>query len=252
MTNEKGLFLSLDEIFDTRMGLIGLINPEVASQLLLTNQYYDRKGDIEFIEKLGLTRLQWDQRYAQRDNMVLANSFMTRCIHFIQFYQSEMKAQYKLERHSAIFNVTINTYPYQLEPEFLEVLKEELFEKIPLSLKIEFVHWDMRKKDMHALNHEFRLVIMYDYGNWMKIHKEKLLGIGVPLLEIIVPRLLHEDFFKHLDDDIMARLIKEDEVDPFEIIEGASSLFWQITYHGLEIFNIALPRSTNTTFQTAD
>lgn len=243
--NEKGTYLSLDEIFDTRIGLLGLINPDKAAEVLLDNSYYDRKSEMEIVEKFGLSRLQWDSRYKKRDNRVLANSYISRCLHFVHLYQSETKAIQQLDYSSPIFHVTVNTFPYQLEGDFLDALKEEIMEKIPLTNKLTFVHQDMKEVDMHQLDKDYKLVIMYDYGNWMKHHVHLLSGPGVPLMELVVPKLLHEDFYSKLDDPVMLKLVQEGQLDPFELVEGASSLFWRISYQEVDMFNIALPRSTN-------
>lgn len=239
----KKYFCSLDDLFDTRLGIISMINPDVAQKIFEdpNKEYLYRMHDEYLWKSLYISQEQWDQLWANRDIEVLKNSLRTHVITII----SESVLEYYGNREEALSSkstsLSINTYPYNLSETEKDILKEVILEHIPVLENINFVVYNLNNLTINVLK-EYDESYLYEFHKWMDIHGEALKNKLVTGISLRVPRL----FYKVMTDADYKEFISTSEgkkifdLDIFKMFEAALSTKMQITYIAASDFSVAL------------
>lgn len=239
----KKYFCGLDELFDTRLGLISVINQDVAQTIFEDKEqsYFYRPHDDYLWRSLGYTEEQWYQAWDNRDVNVLRNSLRTHVITII----SDSILQYYNDKEEALSSkyttLTINTYPYKLSDQELDELKEVIIEHIPVLGEINYICYSLKDLKPSILK-EYDECYLYEYHRWMDIHGNELRDMLITGISLRVPRL----FYKMMTEQDYQEIVKTKEgkkileLDIFKLFEAAVSIKIQITYIAASDFSVAL------------
>lgn len=236
-------FCGLDELFDTRLGLMSMIDEEKAAEAIAPpkQEYLYRMHDSFLYETVGISKEEWDEKWLHRNHEVLTNSVRTHIPTLIT--QSTMEYMENPEESLASKDVSldINTYPYEFSDEEKNVLKEVLQQLIPMLQKINYVHYSMKALTVNVLK-EYDECYLYDYHRWMDIHGGSLKGQYFTGLNLFVPRL----FYKKVSDEEWQKVSKTEvgrwiiNQDIFKATESILSSQFQLTHIAASDFSAAI------------
>ena len=221
------LLLSLDDLLDTRAGVLCDLNPKLVAELLLDPSYTDRIIDVF----KGFNKDDFDKRYKERDKKVLSLSTSTK-VGVIIFDFVQRVVNRNLE---SPFNmdpvVHINMYPYNLSDKEQSYIKAAVLTKLPLKPQIEFVNLSLEQITPQLLKENYKTAIMYHFWDWIEIQSknENIKKCPLPDFTIFAPMLL-----KHVDDQL-----PEDIAGKFADI---------ITYFRLHLGLVFLPMDNFSSF----
>lgn len=164
ISNRK-MLVELDALFDTVMGTLGALSPQMALKVVTSENYTYRF--IDLFE--GFDKQEFLDRYNKRDRVILKNSSVTPILrHVHDFTQRVMDKTF----NSPVLNdctIVVNTYPYVLEDSEKEIIRKILRHKLPLKPEIDFVHLALDKLNPFYISREFEAVILYNFNSWLKI-----------------------------------------------------------------------------------
>ena len=221
------LLLSLDDLLDTRAGVLCDLNPKLVAELLLDPSYTDRIIDVF----KGFNKDDFDKRYKERDKKVLSLSTSTK-VGVIIFDFVQRVVNRNLE---SPFNmdpvVHINMYPYNLSDKEQSYIKAAVLTKLPLKPQIEFVNLSLEQITPQLLKENYKTAIMYHFWDWIEIQSknENIKKCPLPDFTIFAPMLL-----KHVDNQL-----PEDIAGKFADI---------ITYFRLHLGLVFLPMDNFSSF----
>ena len=221
------LLLSLDDLLDTRTGVLCDLNPKLAAELLLDPAYAERIIDVF----KGFNRDDFDKRYKERDKKVLSLSTSTK-VGVIIFDFVQRVVNRNLE---SPFNmdpvVHINMYPYNLSDKEQSYIKAAVLTKLPLKPQIEFVNLSLEQITPQLLKENYKTAIMYHFWDWIEVQSkhENIKKCPLPDFTIFAPMLL-----KHVDNQL-----PEDIAGKFADI---------ITYFRLHLGLVFLPMDNFSSF----
>lgn len=239
----KKYFCGLDELFDTRLGLISLIKPEVAQKIFEAQgeDYLYRMHDEYFWKCLNITEEEWYRYWGQRNVNVLRNSLRTHIISVI----ADSIMMYYNDREEALSSkkvtLTLNLYPYQLSEDELDTLKEVILEHIPVLKDVEYVNYTLHQLTANVLK-EYDECYLYEYHRWMDIHGKVLRDMMLTGITLRVPRLFYqvptdEEYQEVMNTPEGKKII---ELDIFKLTEAAMSMKIQVTHIAASDFSVAL------------
>ena len=221
------LLLSLDDLLDTRAGVLCDLNPKLVAELLLDPAYAERIIDVF----KGFNKDDFDKRYKERDKKVLSLSTSTK-VGVIIFDFVQRVVNRNLE---SPFNmdpvVHINMYPYNLSDKEQSYIKAAVLTKLPLKPQIEFVNLSLEQITPQLLKENYKTAIMYHFWDWIEVQSknENIKKCPLPDFTIFAPMLL-----KHVDNQL-----PEDIAGKFADI---------ITYFRLHLGLVFLPMDNFSSF----
>lgn len=246
----KRIYVSLDELLDTRLGFIGMVKPELLDDYLEPGnpKYFKRMHDSVLWNDLGITEVDWYRIREKRTVDLLRASVITHIpkviMRIIKYYHQSQDKQ--LGGWDITLN--INTYPYQLTPEELTEIREILEETIPLVSRINFFEASLKGLTPNYLKNNFDYVLLYDFHFWSKIHAEELKKMYLTNMHFFVPRLFNS---LPTDEDFKG-LEKVLEMDPFKLLEGAISYKMGLTFIPASDFSSALTKPIHQSSENQD
>lgn len=236
----KRIYVALDDLLDTRLGLISLLNKDLALSYLDPDnpRYFKRMHDSVIWEDLGITESDWYTMREKRTTELLKASVIT---HIPSVIMKTIKL-YHLSGDKQIgewdVRLDVNTHPYDLNEEELNEIKDILLEKIPLVTEIGFVKANLKGLTPNHLKTNFDYIFMYDFNIWSMLHASELRKTFMTDMHFFVPRL----FTQLPTDEDFKGLDKVLEMDPFKLIEGALSYKMGITFIAASDFGPVLTK----------
>lgn len=149
------VLIPLDSLFDYRQGLIcKLISKEeddlaqrlVDSALLwdehIKDAYANRVYDKYDYPALGLTEDKFEQAYAQRSIDDFAFYTPSNLLKVLLKSVLEVETDYDQTRNISSFTWTINTFPYQLDDDYREIIRDSIEQRFGKRYVVKFIHAD--------------------------------------------------------------------------------------------------------------
>ena len=227
----KRIYVSLDELVDTRLGLISIHKPDIATLLVKegSDVYFKRMHDKVLWETLGLTKEEYHTLWNNRDVEVLRNSVVTHIPNVI----NEIIRLYRSSGEHGLDDIQIyldvNMHPYRLSTEEQTELEAVLFEMIPILEGISFINVPRKELTHSFIKNKYNYVIMYDFNEWMEIHGPSLKNQLINQVQFFAPRIFLEipDEEEINQDPLIKGLW---ELDPFKVTESMMSPKLGITF----------------------
>lgn len=222
-TEIKRILISLDDITDTRLGLVKTLNEEAFEHILSKDvmNYITRVNDDYCAEALGWPKEMWREAYNNRNIDVLRNSVVNHIPNVITNIILEYLGSNEEAIGSIVFEMEVNTYPYQLTEEEKKDFLDVLTEMFPIIEKISLVEVDINNLSPTMIKGKYFIVGVYDFYNWTTTHAEELKKIIMPLVTIIAPRFVKDDFgyLNKKLDELSSHEKAILQMDPFKLIE---------------------------------
>ena len=238
----KKILVSLDELLDTRLGLVSIHNPQLAQEWVRPDNdvYFKRMHDKVIWEALGWTEERWYQVWDKRDVSVLKNSVVTHIPNvineIIRLYRSS--GEHGLDDLEVVLDV--NLFPYVLDDGEIAMLDEILKEQMPIIERINFIRRNLKSMD-HVFMKQYNYIILYPFNRWMYIHGKDLQNKLLPTIHIFAPRLLH---IIPTDEELNSdpELKRLWQLDPFKLTESLAAPKLGITFIAASDFGPKITR----------
>lgn len=227
---ETLIYAMLDTLVDSRIGTLMRMNPKFAIKATGSKDYHNRLSDdlVDIIDDPEFDQDFFNKLYYDRDMSTLYFSRVTRMVSYLRsVIQDQIGLRLVGDPRIGPVRLIINTYPYYLEPEYLDTLRQVL--SVSFSLPEPQIEMDFRPlRDITLAwlrNIEPAMFVMYDFHEWQqcaadlpKTTEEAKLMRGSPETVMVTPGLLRT---RHDYDEI--KKVERDETfqDPFTFAKKA-------------------------------
>ena len=193
------IYADIDTIFDTRIATLFKYYPDLVEYLLENDLYHTRDTDA-----FGdLKRSEFYELYKKRDVSILKGSVRTEILTVIARILLEMEEKRIEMPFMQMTQLHVNTYPYFLTEEDKIDIKEALHLFFEHKLvAIDLVSLPPLLVSPTYIRSNFEFVFMYDWVEWVDLHKDNLIKDNCMEVEFILPAL-------YTDDVIDRKAIKE-------------------------------------------
>lgn len=196
----KRILTPLDIHLDTRLGTINRINPAAAEAIINNQEYWLREND--FWDKLSgglITNEEFAHAYAERGGVntiaTLSGSIRTGIVPFILrlLTDDHINRLNQMADPMTAVGLTVNYWPYVLNSVEIDWLEDIMHQLYGNSLTIELVSIPMDQLTPNLMNENFAACVMYEFPEWIKIHKEELEKIKLNCFNFIAPKIFERD-----------------------------------------------------------
>lgn len=231
---DQTIYLELDCLLDTRVGLVALHAPAAAAKLM-QEAYWDRESD-DFEELTGgaVTHKQFKEWWVNRDKECLKASRPTNLIHILeQLSESLVISQVNVPFVSKL-RYLVNYWPYDLDQQEIEAMKQACEILTGNVIEVNMVSISPSALTPKRVKRDMSLLIMYDYYTWMENQKDTFLVTPIPEVNMIAPAISHGRVLTTEDRTV------EDfgEVSPFAIGEMVMATYISIQLLPVNFFSL--------------
>lgn len=199
----KRIYIDIDSLLDTRLGVLNMIAPEAAQRLMQGEAYWDRENDDwDKLTNGVVTNEQfkeaWDSRGGNNSANVLNGSVLSNLQPFVMRILTEDLINRANQMGDEIDDVglTINVWPYALsldEKEDMRDIAEYLF---GATTHYEIVDIPLPEVTVGLLADKFAAAITYNFLEWIRMHHEDLGRARLNCFNFIGPRIFEQDVSK--------------------------------------------------------
>lgn len=206
------VYIDLDCLLDTRMGILAQHHPELAKEVLADGRYGRR-----LIDQFGsLTSRQFEELYEKRDMETLRYSVVTNVPLFLQRIIKDAIVHASMAKVDQELKYVINVWPYAFEDqELLEVLAACIRYHTLDTVEIEVVRIPPSKLTPTLIKKEYDIILMYSYQKWLYSHREEFDRVRCPSVTLVVPQLFYLDM---PDQEALAECRRQNK-DPMSMAE---------------------------------
>ena len=238
----KRILVSLDELLDTRLGMISIHRPELAQEWVRPDNdvYFKRMNDNLLWVSLGWTEDDWYRRWDKREVELLHHSVVTHIPDVI----NEIIRLYRNSGEHGLDDIgitlDINTYPYLLHENELSELTKVIQSLIPSAETINYLKYSIKSLDIPIIK-QYNFILMYQFNRWVYTHGKSLEKKLLPSVHFFIPRLMHivPDMEEINKDTYMKQLWK---LDPFKLTESLAAPKLGMTFIAASDFGPKLTR----------
>lgn len=180
------ILISLDELLDTRLATIALINPEYAKHLLW-HGWDERIMD----HWPGIDMDTYHDAYERRDHLTLSLAKVTRIPILLRDYAARVIAKGVGKPWEFKPRVCINTWPYKLSEAETELIIRHVVYLTVKSMDVYAVSYSPDELTPKRALGEFNTMVMYDY-RWLERHTEDLKKQPIPGVTLLAPMLFQQ------------------------------------------------------------
>ncbi len=192
----RRILVSLDTLMDTRIGVIANYDQSIATEILSKPDYWIREiDDWGSLTKGAITNDQfkvlWDSRGGENTLKTLQASVKTGVNAFILKILTESDVIEKdglVNDHEAL-EVTVNTYPYELDFALEEAYRKVLKYEYGKHVEINFVSLTLDELTPSHIVNGYGLYITYEFQQWFKRHHKELVTFNRPDVFIVGPKI---------------------------------------------------------------
>lgn len=195
MREPISLYIDLDSLLDTRMGVLALLDPEKAAKLSLSPTYGLRV--IDHFPDFDMEA--YAERYAKRDEEVLKSSMTTRAYSVVQTFVQRVIDK-TLDAPTDFYpQVYLNTYPYVISDDLKLMIGKALVAKLSLQPKMVFIHKSPEELTPGYCKARFNTMVVYDFVEWIEAHSitKAIQETPIPEVTLFTPILV-----KKLEEDV--------------------------------------------------
>lgn len=240
----KRIFVSMDELLDTKLGMAAIINQDKVAEWLADENgaYFKRMHDSWIAEQLGMSYDEWKQRWLNRTVEVPQGSIMTHVPEIINDIIKDYRNSTVESLGTMRVVLIVNTYPYHFNEEDIRDLEELFYDIFPTVNEIQFKYFALKDINYNYLKNNVDVFFIYDYNDWIEANLKEVKVKYMPGVEIFAPRLFHR-----IPDNQEVESLNKDpflkqvfEMDIFKVIETTLALKWQLTYLAASDFSTVL------------
>lgn len=175
-------FTDLDSIMDTRLSTLYAISPDIAIEVLTNGEYVNRK-------KNNFKNISFDifnTMYRNRTKYMLAITTVTDSLNLLSQFIIESMSEIKNVEHGLHSEVYINLYPYNLNYEEQDNLRNLFLKLLPTFVEIKFVNITLEEITPEWLSTKANNLMLYNGMDWLEHHSSNNNIIRKPLPETIL------------------------------------------------------------------
>lgn len=228
------LMVMMDTLLDTRLGTLLTLGGDVLSHAVLKGDYYTRVED----KFLDVDPVAFQEAYRNRNKETLKKSGVTQIIVLIEEFVSKLQNQNLVTPFHSIPKIVLNTYPYQLTENEIDVFKRLLVRYTNKNAAIDIVNMSYEALTPLYVKKHLSMLIMYDYHQWLEIHAQNknFETIMCPEVTLVGPMIFFNGPMKQTD----VILLKKENLTPFEGIEAIANPLVNLTLFPIEMFSFVL------------
>ena len=230
---KNGVYVNLDSLIDTKANLLFELDVEVYKKELSNRRYHKRFSDqFDYIPNDIFTEI-----YRRRDKRVLKNPAPTYVLNLIKDYCIGARHSNIESGASGDITIHVNTFPYDLSENEIELLKTGIFSSMESMIDSIFIKIEMiNKSDLELtpkwLGEEIGLAVMSNAMVWVNTQMQagSLLSYPIPDIPIMTPTIVEEKL-----------VIKKSSIlEFFKEISQSQGMFVDIQFIRTEVFSIAI------------
>lgn len=226
-----GVYTSLDILFDTRLGTLHQILPDLMDKAL-SEGYLDRQVD----EFLPITQEKFRFLYANRDLQTLEQSFPTLAVSNIREMCLKLVGQKIGSPYSSGAKLFINVFPYTPSETYLGTLLKTIVDHLGGFVDVEFINMNDEALTPQFCKGSFEAMFMYDASVWLDTHAKNgnFKSCKIPNIMLYIPSI----YFGARPDAETIEKFKAINMSPFRRFEIECSPFIAINVLDTEVFCI--------------
>lgn len=199
----KRIYLDVDSLLDTRLGVINMISPEAAKRLMQGEAYWDRENDDW--EKLTgglITNEQFKEAWASRGGNNSATVINGSVLSNLQPFIMRILTDDLINRANQMgdemddVGLTINVYPYAMSLDEMEDMRDIAEYLFGSTTHYEIINVPMEQLTVGLLADKFAAVVTYNFLEWIRMHYEDLAKARLNCFNFIGPRIFEQDVSK--------------------------------------------------------
>lgn len=189
----KGIYIDLDSIFDTRLGCIAEIEPELV-KTALDQGFLNRKADVFSFLKDETFKQLYDSRNAD----TLKVSPYTQIFDILNVTCNKMLKNAVDSPDLTGVKIYLNIHPFKLSDEEIGDLLELMVDRTKKLVQVQIVDYSKEELTLSFCKKYFDVLFMYDYNNFLEYnvskneHKKNTLYDRI----LIAPELYYREFSK--------------------------------------------------------
>jgi len=186
LEGQADIYISLDELLDTRRGTLELMDPALNEQI--DEEAYQKRASDVFP---GVNRTDFRERYKNRDGDTLMVSVMTNAIKLLRKLVATAAEQMDSRPYYSQCSIVVNCHPYNLHQAVVDALHQALQVRIGVDLPIKMVNWPISVLTPEKCKKEFGILIMYNPEEWFNTHMPALERNPMPEVIMLAPMIHH-------------------------------------------------------------
>lgn len=194
MILDSRYLVSLDAIFDTRLGTLALLDQDTALSVMRDKKYVYRTKD-DFMEGLGnVSADAYHRKYKTRNKFTLAASTPTHIFEWLKMMISEDMRDPNFQYHGRKAEIMVNTWPYSLDEYEKKQLEEIIWGHLPFVDGVKI--WTMSPQQLSPDNLKNNCITNYiDYhlNSWIDLHETGLNACKLPDVTMVGPELVNKE-----------------------------------------------------------
>ena len=226
--DKLGVYVELDCLLDTRLATIARIDQGLAAKVIKEG-YHKRMSD----HFPGVPLDEYKELYDNRDHLTLEHSVCTPVVKLIGEIIKELEDEASTSPiHKGGF-VTVNCYPYDVDDEERQILKESIAVWIGSNVEIEVVSVPREVMEPAYIITRYAVMCMYDYYKWMDMHAKNFEKVQLASVRLIAPALYIDNV---PDKDTIRRWTKEAD-DPLRALATLASPLVDLEFADAALFS---------------
>lgn len=216
--SDQNILVELDALLDTRITTLCRCNPAAGAYMMM-DPYWERlSDDFEKYTEGMVTNEAFREMYGKRDrDTLIAAKATNMCLLLTQIF-NELGTQQVASPLVEDLVLTVNFYPYVLEPNEVEAYLTNISVFVNHCAKIKATWLAPTEITPILLDAEYAAYILYDFNEWMTVQEKAFDAKGVPKVSVFAPAISFVKDFT--EEDITVESVGA--VNVFELIEFSS------------------------------
>ena len=156
------IYTDLDSILDTRHSLLYYLNKDIATDVITSNKYRNRKKDS--FDNISMDIFRTIYRYRNKELLLIAKP-----THVCGLISNLILTELKDISEDGIFNLYLNVYPYVLTMDEQSNLVELMDRMLPDFVGIKIINSSLDDVDPDWIKaNDIKTLFMYEALNWLE------------------------------------------------------------------------------------
>ncbi len=190
------LYIDLDSLLDTRLGLFMSMSPELAA-VIYNNNYVTRINDN--FSLMGY--LEFKERYKNRNKQVLKIPLPTMIIMFLEVHLTFLIQDNTYKGGDGYIDVYLNLYPYEFSTQEKNLIVNGFRSKLPK--KVTVIPVFDENPQVSFIKEKIHTLVLYNGLDWVEHNvKHNKLQMGeINHVELIIPDIINTPVGVHLEKE---------------------------------------------------
>jgi len=231
---DQTVYLDLDSLLDTRVGVVAVNDPEAASMLMQEPYWLRESDDFSELTEGRVTHALFRQWWQARDKQALVAARPTNIIRILEELSEALVSSQVNLPFVANTTYLVNYWPYQLEELEVQAIQQACEILTGNVVQVKMINYPPEKLTPQWLKREVSLMVVYDYWAWMVAQKENFGISPIPEVNLITPAISHDHVITQED-----RTVEHfGEVNPFAISELVMSVYITVQMIPVNFFSL--------------